>query len=181
MEHDAAQRLHISAQRIIISLPFPICSHIVAQLVHISAHIPHILGDIGLMRIMYFMAVSHISAQSCIMHIISADIFMSLFMHFIIVSPHIAIQRQHSSIQFCISFERSIVIMVLLRFGFCHLGWQVGMRINRNIGWPQERFQPVRLAQLRTKIIVDTSRWPENSPRRLIGCAHILRHRIRTR
>jgi hypothetical protein len=112
-EQESAQRLHISAHRIIISLPLAICSHIAAQLMHISAHIPHILGHIGLMRIMHFMAMSHMSLQSCIMHIISADILPS-FMHIIIVSLHIAIQLQQSSIQRCISCVRSIVIMGIL-------------------------------------------------------------------
>jgi len=111
MVQESAQRLHISAQRIIISLPLAIFSHIVAQLVHISAHMPQTLGHIGLMRIMHFMAISHMSEQSCIIHIISADMLMPFFMHIIIVSLHIAIQLQQSSIQRCISFVRSIVIM----------------------------------------------------------------------
>jgi hypothetical protein len=113
MVQDSAQRLHISAQRIITSLPIAIFSHIMAQLMHISAHIPHTLGHIGLMRMRHFMAISHMSMQSCIMHIISADIFMSPFMHIIIVSLHIAIQLQQSSIQRCISCERSIAIIVV--------------------------------------------------------------------
>jgi hypothetical protein len=113
MAQDSAQRLHISAQRIIISSPFAIFSHMAAQLIHISAHMPQTLGHMGLMRIMHFMAISHMSEQSCIMHIISADIDMPLFIPIIIVSLHIAIQLQQSSIQRCISGVRSIFIMVV--------------------------------------------------------------------
>ena len=80
----------ISAQRIIISLPLAIFSHIVAQLMHISAHMPQTFGHIGLMRIMHFMAISHMSEQSCIIHIISVDMLMPFFMHIIIVSLHSA-------------------------------------------------------------------------------------------
>jgi hypothetical protein len=90
--HDSAQRLHISAQRIIISLPLAIFSHMVAQLMHISAHVPQTFGHIGLMRVMHFIAISHISEQSCIMQIISADMVMPLFIHIIAVSLHIAMQ-----------------------------------------------------------------------------------------
>ncbi|HEV2646765.1 MAG TPA: hypothetical protein VGU46_10410 [Acidobacteriaceae bacterium] len=124
MVQEAAQRLHISAQRIIISLPLAICSHMVMHFMHISAHMPHICGHIGLMRIMHFMAMSHISMQSCIMHIISADMVMPLFMHIIIVSLHIVMQLQQSSIQRCISCVRSIFIMgVFSSFGFCGPDW----------------------------------------------------------
>jgi hypothetical protein len=144
MEQDSAQRLHIFAQRIIISLPIAIFSHMAAQLMHISAHMPHILGLIGLMRIMHFIAMSHISEQSCIMHIISADIFMSLFMQVIMVSLHIAIQLQHSSIQFCISFDRSIVIMVFLRFEFCRPKASVRLRYNIEISSVWNHYPPVR-------------------------------------
>jgi hypothetical protein len=121
---DSAQRLHISAQRIIVSLPFAIFSHIIAQLMHISAHMPQTLGHIGLMRIMHFIAMSHISEQSCIMQTISAVMVMPLFIHAIIVSPHIVMQLQQSSIQRCISCVRSIVIMLV----FSNLGFRVRIR-----------------------------------------------------
>jgi hypothetical protein len=111
--HDSAHRLHISAQRIIISLPLAIFSHIIAQLMHVSAHMPQTLGHIGLMRIIHLIAMSHISEQSCIMQANSAVMVMPFFIHIIIVSPHMVMQLQQSSIQRCISCVRSIFSMVV--------------------------------------------------------------------
>jgi hypothetical protein len=101
--HDSAQRLHISAQGIIISSPFAIFSQMVAQLIHVSAHMPQTLEHMGLMSIIHFIAISHMPEQSCIRHIISADTEMPLLILIIIVSLHIAIQLQQSSMRRCIS------------------------------------------------------------------------------
>ena len=62
MQH-SAQRRHISAQRIII-LSFENWSHMLAHIVHISAHIPHMRGDMVEKRIMHRIAIWHMSAQS---------------------------------------------------------------------------------------------------------------------
>jgi|GEM_PF-6783246 hypothetical protein len=109
MLQESAHLLHISAQRIIISSLLPICSHIVAHLMHISAHIEQTLPHIGDMRIMHRMAVWHISMQSSIMHIISI-VMEPFFMHIIMVSMHMLMHMEQSSIHRCMDAERSIII-----------------------------------------------------------------------
>jgi hypothetical protein len=104
---DSAHRLHISAQRIIISSPAAIFSHIAAQLMHISMHMPHILLLIGDIRIMQRIAMSHMSMQSWSMHIISR-LMEPFCIPIIIVSLHIVMHMQQSSIHRCMEALRSM-------------------------------------------------------------------------
>lgn len=76
---------------------------------HISAHMEQTLPHIGDMRIMHRMAVWHISMQSSIMHIISM-VMELFFKHIIMVSMHIVMHMEQSSIHRCMDAGRSIII-----------------------------------------------------------------------
>jgi hypothetical protein len=136
---ESAHLRHISAQRIIISSLLPICSHIVAQLMHISLHVEQTLPHIGDMRIMHRMAIWHMSMQSSIMHIISI-VMEPFFMHIIMVSMHMLMHMEQSSIHRCMDAGRSIIIadISILLFGIgCEIRQSLASSLlqNQETGW----------------------------------------------
>jgi hypothetical protein len=112
MSQDSAQRLHISAQRIIISsCPIFMLLHIR----HISAHIAHILPLIMDPRIMQPIAIWHMAAQSWSMQHISG-VMPSILLHFIIVSMHIDMHMPQSSIHRHMDFISIFIISIGFTF-----------------------------------------------------------------
>jgi hypothetical protein len=103
MSQDSAQRLHISAQRIIISS----CP--------IFMHIAHILPLIMDPRIMQPIAIWHMAAQSWSMQHISG-VMPSILLHFIIVSMHIDMHMPQSSIHRHMDFISIFIISIGFTF-----------------------------------------------------------------